>query len=137
MSEFEYKKLLKRLRADLPQSVLEHSRFVIPKADSFIEGNRTFIRNFHEISVKLDREENVILKFIARELATAGTVDGPQAIFQGKFTRDSLNRIIERYTKTYVICPECGKPDTEIVKSDRYQFLVCKACGARTSVKPV
>ena len=34
-------------------------------------------------------------------------------------------------------CPECGKPDTNLVKEDRINFLVCEACGARTSVKSV
>jgi translation initiation factor 2 subunit 2 len=135
MSEFDYDKLLKRLREDLPAAVLEHSRFEIPKVDSFIEGNKTFIRNFHDISDILARPENVVLKYIARELATAGSIEGTQAIFQGKFTRDVLNNVLERYTKIYVICPECNKPDTEVIKSGRYQFLVCKACGARTSVK--
>ncbi|MHA1754048.1 MAG: translation initiation factor IF-2 subunit beta [Candidatus Odinarchaeia archaeon] len=135
MSEFEYKNLLKRLRSDLPKAVLEHSRFTIPRVDSFIEGNRTFIRNFHEITDILARPENAVLKYIARELATAGTIEGTQAIFQGKFNRSTLNAVLERYTKLYVICPECGKPDTEIIKERRYQFLVCKACGARNSVK--
>lgn len=136
MSDLDYSNLLKRLREELPPEVLEHSRFTIPKVDSFIEGNRTFVKNFHEISDILSRPETAILRYIARELATAGTVEGVQAVFQGKFTRDVLNSLVTRYTQIYVLCPECGKPDSEIVKQGRYQFLVCKACGARTSVKP-
>ncbi|MCD6263176.1 translation initiation factor IF-2, partial [Candidatus Bathyarchaeota archaeon] len=38
------------------------------------------------------------------------------------------------YTKRYVICPVCKRPDTRIVKEKRLAFLVCEACGARSSI---
>ncbi len=136
MDILDYQTLLKRLREGLPQEILESSRFKIPKVESFIEGNRTFIKNFHEICDTLSRSDALVLKYIARELATSGNIEGSTAVFQGKFTRDVLDNLIERYTQLYVICPICKRPDSEIVKEDRYQFLVCKACGARTPVKP-
>ncbi len=136
MDLLDYPTLLKRLREGLPQEILESSRFKVPKVDSFIEGNRTFIKNFREICDILARPEASVLKYIARELATAGSMEGSTAVFQGKFTRDVLDNLVERYTQLYVICPICKRPDSEIIKQDRYQFLVCKACGARTPVKP-
>ena len=137
MDKYNYKEMLKRARSVLPSTVFEHSRFTIPKVDSFTEGNRTFIRNFREISETLDRPSKHILKFLLRELATAGSLGDTQAIFQGRFARNTLDELIGRYTKLYVICPECQKPDTTIKKEDRYHFLVCKACGARASLKPL
>jgi translation initiation factor 2 subunit 2 len=35
----------------------------------------------------------------------------------------------------YVICPVCKRPDTRIVKEKRLSFLVCNACGAKSSIK--
>ena len=137
MGKFDYKEMLKRARSVLPSTVFEHSRFTIPKVDSFTEGNRTFVRNFKEISETLNRPPKHILKFLLRELATAGTLGDMQAVFQGRFSRNTFDELIERYTKLYVICPECQKPDTGIKKEDRYLFLVCKACGARASLKPL
>ena len=38
------------------------------------------------------------------------------------------------YTETYVICSECGLPDTKMVKEDRTLMLECEACGARRPI---
>ena len=35
---------------------------------------------------------------------------------------------------TYVVCTECGRPDTKIVKEDRVMVLECEACGARRPI---
>jgi len=34
-----------------------------------------------------------------------------------------------------VICSECGKPDTRLVKDDRVLMLRCDACGGHRPVK--
>jgi translation initiation factor 2 subunit 2 len=36
-----------------------------------------------------------------------------------------------------VICPICKRPDTKIVKERRFHFLICEACGAKSSIRPV
>jgi translation initiation factor 2 subunit 2 len=35
----------------------------------------------------------------------------------------------------FVTCPVCKRPDTKIVKEKRLSFLVCNACGAKSSIK--
>ena len=40
-----------------------------------------------------------------------------------------------RYLEGYVVCPVCKRPDTKIVKEKRLSFLVCNACGAKSSIK--
>jgi translation initiation factor 2 subunit 2 len=76
-----------------------------------------------------------LLKFLTGEMATAATVQGSRVIFQGKFSEDTFNRLIRRYLESYVVCPICKRPDTKIVKEKRLSFLVCQACGARSSIK--
>ncbi|HEX7482192.1 MAG TPA: translation initiation factor IF-2, partial [Candidatus Bathyarchaeia archaeon] len=44
-------------------------------------------------------------------------------------------RLLQRYLEGYVICPVCKRPDTKIVKEKRLSFLVCNACGAKSSIK--
>jgi translation initiation factor 2 subunit 2 len=68
-------------------------------------------------------------------MATAGTVDGVRAIFQGKFRSDALDRLVQRYVEEFVVCPVCKRPDTKIVKERRFSFIVCEACGAKSSVR--
>jgi len=46
-----------------------------------------------------------------------------------------INEKIEAYATEFVICPECKKPDTELLKQDQFLFLKCLACGAKHSVR--
>ena len=32
-------------------------------------------------------------------------------------------------------CKDCGKPDTELIKEDRFTFIHCLACGAKHSIR--
>ncbi|MGN6709039.1 MAG: hypothetical protein ACTHKF_06800 [Candidatus Nitrosocosmicus sp.] len=43
--------------------------------------------------------------------------------------------MIDRYIKDYVICPVCGSPDTRTEKIKKLGFMICEACGARSSIK--
>ena len=45
-----------------------------------------------------------------------------------------VNEKIALYVKTYVICQECKKPDTELIKQDGFTFIHCLACGAKHSL---
>ena len=39
------------------------------------------------------------------------------------------------YTKEFVVCKECLKPDTEIIKDKAFTFVHCLACGAKHAVR--
>lgn len=83
----------------------------------------------------LNREPNHLLRYLAKELATAAGFEGDLAIFQGRFGMDTLRRSLEAYVRDCVRCPVCGSPDTKLVREDRYRFLICEACGAKSSVR--
>jgi translation initiation factor 2 subunit 2 len=131
---FNYDELLNKAKEQVPPDIFHHERFEIPPVDLFIEGNRTVVQNWKDIISKLNRKPAHLLKFLTRELATAGTIDGSRAIFQGKFSRNFLNDLIERYTKRYLICPACASPDTVLVKEGTYRFIKCEACGAKEAI---
>jgi len=133
----EYKDLLQRARSQLPEKVFDKSRFEIPKILSVIEGNKTFITNIRDVLSRINREENHFLKFMAGELATSVTMEGTRAVFAGKHAKLTLQSLLERYVKEYVICGECEKPDTSLVIETRIMWKKCDACGASTAVKPL
>ncbi len=135
--EINYQELLKRAHSQLPPEVFEHKRFEIPKPHSSIIGMRTILHNYKEICDALNRDPNHLLRFLSREMATAGTIEGARVIFQGKFPRDTLERLIKIYTDNFVVCPICKRPDTKIVREKRLSFLVCEACGARSSMRSI
>jgi len=131
----DYEKLLKRAHSQLPREVFEHKRFEVPRVRSGTIGMRTYIVNYKDIAVALNRDPLHLLHYLSREMATSGTVDGARAIFQGKFRNDALDRLIQRYVEEFVTCPVCKGPDTKIVKEKRFSFLACEACGAKSSLR--
>jgi len=137
MTKYDYDQLLARARRQLPEKVFEKSRFEIPRVRSVIEGNKTFLVNLREILERINRDESHFLKFMAGELATAVTVEGNRAVFTGKHAKITLQNLLERYVKEYVLCNECGKPDTILVTEDRITYKRCMACGAFIAVKPL
>jgi translation initiation factor 2 subunit 2 len=132
---FNYDDLLKKACAQMPQVSAKHERLELPRLMVNTVGMRTIISNFKEVADALDRDPQHILKFLTREMATAATFPDSRAIFQGKFRRESFERLLQRYLDSYVVCPICKRPDTRIVKEKRLSFLVCNACGAKSSIK--
>jgi translation initiation factor 2 subunit 2 len=130
----EYNKLLERAYSNLPKSVGTGERFEIPKIVGIRMGRRTIIQNFGEVSGRLNRDPRHLLKFLSREMATAASLDGARAIFQGRFDVETVTRLLTIYAQRYVICPICNRPDTKMEKEGRYLFLRCEACGARSSI---
>jgi len=106
-------------------------RFEIPKVKGYFEGKKTIIINFSQIVSVIRRNSEHFQKFLLKELATAGQRENDKLILNNKITSEKINRKIEQYVKEFVICKECGKPDTEIIKEDRLSFLKCFACGAK------
>jgi len=135
MGEETYKKFLDRALSQLPPEVSRKDRFEIPEPVSSVSGNRTILYNLKEICDRLRRKREHLLKYLSKELATSGNIDGTHTVFQGRFDNATIRKLIERYVQEFVYCPTCHQPDTRIVREDRYNFLVCDACGARSSVK--
>ena len=133
--KYDYDELLKRACSQMPEVSLKHERLELPRLYITTVGMRTIISNFNEVADVLNRDPQHILKFLTREMATAATFHDNRAVFQGKFKRDSFERLLQRYMEGFVTCPVCKRPDTKIVKEKRLSFLVCNACGAKSSIK--
>lgn len=131
----DYEALLDRALEKLPDMETTDVRFVIPEPKIFVEGKTTVLDNFSNIVDILNRDPDHVMKYLTRELGTAGKMEGSRAIFQGRFTRDMIKSNIDSYVEEYVICSECGRPDTQLVKVERVLVLKCAACGAHRPVK--
>jgi len=132
-----YDDLLKRLRNGLGTSETSDSteRIELPHPQIYWQGRKTIFRNFSEYPRILRRNPDKILMYLAKELATAASLDGERAIFIGRKDKQSFAVLLKRYMTDRVVCPVCGRPDTHTEKVKRLLFLVCEACGARSSVK--
>lgn len=132
-----YEELLSRARSSLEKDTKKANltRLELPGPEVIWVGNKTIFRNYGEFPKLLRREPGRLLMYMAKELATAASLDGERAIFIGRKDRDSFAQLIQRYMKDAVICPVCGSPDTHLEKVKRLQFIVCEACGARSIAK--
>lgn len=130
-----YKELLKKARKELPESVKKVERFEIPKVKGHIEGNKTIISNFQQIADTLGRPVEHLLKYVLRELATPGEMRKGAVIIGRKISAARVNEKIEQYANEFVICSECKRPDTKLLKEDKITFIKCLACGARHPIK--
>ncbi|MBI3033975.1 translation initiation factor IF-2 subunit beta [Candidatus Woesearchaeota archaeon] len=131
----DYEQLLERGRQKLPEKVLETSRFEVPKVLGHIQGNRTVISNFHQIADILRRNPEHLLKYVLKELATPGELKKSAVLIGTKISASRINEKVQQYAKEFVLCYECRKPDTKLVKDDKFMFLKCAACGASHPVK--
>ena len=68
-------------------------------------------------------------------LGTAGEIISGRIIFQGKIPSKSIQDKMKEYIETFVMCSECNRPDTHLVKQGRTILIRCDACGAFRSVK--
>ena len=132
----DYKKMLEDARKSLPEVVFIKERFEIPKVLGHMQGNRTIVSNFLQIASALRRDVNHLLKYVLKELATPGEIKKSGALILGtKVSASRINEKIRQYANEFVLCLECGKPDTKIEREGELNYLKCTACGAKNFVK--
>ena len=130
-----YEQLLDEAYKKVKKVDIASGRFEIPKVEGHFEGKKTILTNFFQIVSHIRREPEHFQKFMLRELAASGHQDGDRLVLNIKVPSTKINQKIEQYVKEFVLCKECGKPDTELKKQDRLTFIHCLACGAKHSVR--
>ena len=92
----EYEALLKKAEEELPEQVQGKDRFVVEKVMGHLEGNKTVLINLKKIAKDLRRDENHLLKYLLRELATPGKYVKERAIFGTKVAASAINKKIKK-----------------------------------------
>jgi translation initiation factor 2 subunit 2 len=134
MPEKQYSEMLDDLYKKVKHVVVAE-RFEVPKAQGIVEGTKTIVTNFSQICSMLRREPAHVSKYLSRELAALGTMEGDRLILNRKLSANMINEKIQSYVDEFVTCPQCKKPDTELIKDKGFLFLHCLACGAKHSVR--
>ena len=130
-----YEELLEKAYKQVKPVETATERFEIPKVEGHVEGNKTIITNFSQIVSYLRRKPEHLEKFLQKELAAASQIEGERIIFNRKLPSQKINEKIELYVREFVVCKECKKPDTELIKQGHFLFVHCLACGAKHSVR--
>jgi len=132
-----YEDMLKEGEEKLPKETKEKERLEIPRPQVLIQGNQTFIINFEDIITVMRRDPKHFSKFLFRELAKPGHIDGKRLVLQGKVYPKLIEKKLESYVKEFVYCKECNRPDTKLVKEGRITLMVCEACGAKQAIRDI
>ena len=130
-----YEDMLNKAYEKVKQIDTSSQRFEIPKVEGHFEGRKTILTNFFQITSHIRRSPEHFQKFILKELAASGQREGDRLVLNIKVPSTKINQKIEQYVKEFVLCKECQKPDTELIKEDRLSFIHCLACGAKHSVR--
>jgi translation initiation factor 2 subunit 2 len=130
-----YEELLDDAFSKIKPISTSSERFEVPKIEGHHEGTKTILSNLVSIADYIRRDINHLLKYLLKELATSGTFKGSVLVLQRKIPSQKINEKITDYVKEFVICKQCSKPDTELVKDKDFLFIHCLACGAKHSVR--
>jgi len=130
-----YDELIDKAYENIPDNVKKLSRFEIPKVEIRIEAKNTYITNFNKIINTLIRDRKHFTGVFLKKVGTMGEIRGQQLFLKGIYKEQVLNRLIEQYSKMYVLCKICNKPDTEIQREGKKSYLKCTACGAREEIR--
>jgi translation initiation factor 2 subunit 2 len=129
-----YDEHLERAMDETPEIEGSADRFEVPDPDVRQEGNVTVYENFQATLDRLGRDEDRVLKFLQDELGTSAHIDeSGRARLTGEFGRQRIADAIEEYTDEFVLCSECGLPDTQLEREEGAVLLRCEACGARSA----
>ncbi len=127
--------MLKKARNEMPESIFVKERFELPKVRGHLEGNKTIITNFQQIAGTLNRPVEHLLKYVLKEIAAPGHMKNNNLIIGTKVAASKINEKIRQYANEFVLCNECGKPDTKLEKEGNVWYMKCQACGARSQVR--
>ncbi len=130
-----YEELLKRAYEKVQIISKNSGRFEIPKAEGSVSGKNTIINNISAIASYLRRPLLELVKFLQKELAVSGKMENERLVLNSRLNPAKINEKIELYAKYFVICNECGKPDSEIISEKGVKLKHCLACGAKSPVK--
>ena len=136
LAKSDYEKLLKRIEKNLSKATQANDvRFELPPVDVMWEGQRTFFRNFAEYPKIMRRDPDKLLQYLSKEFAVPAERIGDSAMFIGRRDPDDFTRLLKIYVNEYIMCPTCKSPDTRTEKEKRISFLICEACGAKSTIK--
>ena len=115
-------------------------RYKMPSVYGKIEGRgngiKTVIPNISEVALALHREPGEVNKFFGTELGAQTTynADTDRAVVNGAHTDPVLQEAIKKYIDVFVLCPQCGLPETDYKIKSGCIYHKCMACGAKEMV---
>lgn len=134
---FDYNSLLDRAYENMPEQTRSTARFEMPDVNVLMEGNKTILKNFIPLTKAFRREPAHLQKFLTKDLGSYSLLSGDRLVFNKKVYGKKIGEAVKKYAAEYVLCSECGKPDTRFTTLEGVKIIKCEACGAWRPVKNI
>ncbi|KAH8674076.1 domain found in IF2B/IF5-domain-containing protein [Xylariales sp. PMI_506] len=113
-------------------------RYKMPRLQVKVEGKgngiKTVVVNLSTIAQSLARPGSYVIKWFGLDLGAQTNIDPPDDrwIINGAHDAETLQKSLFIFIEKYVLCDDCGNPETDISIKDDIVRKDCKACGARS-----
>jgi len=109
---------------------------VFGKLEGRGNGSKTVIPNISDVALSLHREPGEVNKFFGCELGAQTTynTETDRAVVNGHHTDKVLQQLVHKYIESFVLCPNCGLPETEYKIKSGIVNHKCAACGSKEMV---
>lgn len=99
-------------------------------------GSKTVIPNISDVGFSLHRNPGEVNKFFGCELGAQTTYnkETDRAVVNGHHTDKVLQQLVHKYIEAFVLCPNCGLPETEYKIKSGIVYHKCAACGNKDMV---
>jgi len=128
---------------NIPRSVVDqYYRYKMPELEAKVEsrgnGIKTVIVNIADIAKALARPATYPVRYIGYTLGALVDINegANRYIVNGKHSEEDLSTLLDGFIDKYVLCKQCGNPETilSVSKDQSTLRLKCKACGGLTKV---
>lgn len=115
-------------------------RYKMPSVVGKIEGKgngiKTVVVNISDLALSLHREAAEVNKFFGCEMGAQTTYNeaDDRAVVNGAHLDPELQQCVHKYVEKFVLCPECGLPETAYKINQGCIWHRCAACGAKEMV---
>jgi len=115
-------------------------RYKMPSVYGKLEGrgngSKTVIPNISDVGFSLHRDPGEVNKFFGCELGAQTTYnkETDRAVVNGHHTDKALQQLVHKYIEAFVLCPNCGLPETEYKIKSGIIYHKCAACGNKDMV---
>lgn len=100
-------------------------------------GIQFVVENMRDVAVALCRSPEQLTKYFQTSLGNYGkfnTSDG-SSVFTGNANIAQANQTLRSFIFGYVLCPDCGNPETRFELRDASLISTCAACGKASTIK--
>jgi translation initiation factor 5 len=115
-------------------------RYKMPTVVGKIEGRgngiKTVIVNISELALSLHRDAGEVNKFFGCEMGAQTTFneEDDRAVVNGAHSDMEMQQCVHKYIEKFVLCPNCGLPETTYSIKQGCIWHRCAACGAKEMV---